>query len=117
MGFFISQVFISMKYVVTSEQVESLKNNIQTFIDYSLNSIREQSEEWGLGEMDELDEIDSIDKIVIDRIVTYSRLVVYLNIYQNKEREDYDNTMAELQYMMNDIFPTIVFHLNEVILE
>jgi hypothetical protein len=85
-GFFISQVFISMKYVVTSEQVESLKNNIQTFIDYSLNSIREQSEEWGLGEMDELDEIDSIDKIVIDRIVTYSRLVVYLNIYQNKEK-------------------------------
>ena len=53
-----------MKYVVTSEQVESLKNNIQTFIDYSLNSIREQSEEWGLGEMDELDEIESIDKIV-----------------------------------------------------
>jgi hypothetical protein len=104
-----------MDYIVTEEQLESLKKNIQNLIDYSLNSIREQSEDWGLGEMDELDEIDSIDKIVIDRIVPHSRLVVYVNIHQKQYREDYDNTLSELQYVINDYFPTIVFQLNNVI--
>jgi hypothetical protein len=104
-----------MKYVITPEQVESLKNNIQTFVDYALNSIRTQSEDWGLGEMDELDEIDSIDKIVVDRIVPYSRLVVYVDIHQNKDRDEYDNTISELQYILEDMFPGIVFHLNEII--
>ena len=104
-----------MKYVITPEQVESLKNNIQTFVDYALNSIRTQSEDWGLGEMDELDEIDSIDKIVVDRIVPYSRLLVYVDIHQNKDREEYDNTISELQYILEDMFPGIVFHLNEII--
>ena len=34
-------------------------------IDSELDNIREESQEWGLGEMDELDEIDSIDKLLL----------------------------------------------------
>jgi hypothetical protein len=104
-----------MDYVVTEEQINSLKKHIQNLIDYTLNSIREQSEDWGLGEMDEIEEIESIDKIVIDRIVPHSRLVVYADIHQKHFREDYDNVLAELQYTLKDYFPAIVFHLNNII--
>lgn len=104
-----------MKYVITPEQAESLKKNIQTFVDYALNSIRTQSEDWGLGEMDELEEIGAIDKIVVSHITYHSRLVVYVDIYQNDYRDDFDNTVSELQYILNDVFPEIVFHLNKVI--
>jgi len=106
-----------MKIIITENKIEKLKNHIQTFIDYALNSIRKQSEDWGLGEMDELYEIDSIDKIVVDRIVTFERLKIYIDIYQNKKRDEYDNTMAEIQYTLKDIFPNIVIHLNEIILK
>lgn len=106
-----------MKFIISEEKIDKLKKQIQTFIDYALNSIREQSEDWGLGEMDELYEIDSIDKIVIDRIVPNKKLVVYIDIYQNKERDDYDNTMAEIRYTLKDIFPNIVIRSNEIILK
>ena len=68
-----------MKYIITENQIDKLQVHIQNVIDSELDNIREESEEWGLGEMDELDEIDSIDKIVIDRISTYTGLKVYVN--------------------------------------
>jgi hypothetical protein len=105
-----------MKFIISENKLEKLEKQIQIFIDYTLNTIREQSEEWGLGEMDELYEIDSIDKISINRITPHKKLIVYIDIYQNKERDDYDNTMAEIQYTLKDIFPNIVIHLNEIIL-
>jgi len=104
-----------MNIEITDKQLAKLKESIQTFVDYALNGIREQSEDWGLGEMDELDEINSIDKIVVNRVVPYNRIVVYVDIYQNRDREEYDNTLAELQYVLSDIFPNIVFHINEVL--
>lgn len=103
-----------MKLTITNKQLDKLKENVQRFVDYAINDIREQSEDWGLGEMDELEEIDSIDKVVVDRIVNHSRFVVYVDIIQNRERDEYDNTLAELQYALKDIFPNIVIHLNEI---
>jgi hypothetical protein len=91
-----------------------LKKIVQSQIDVCLNNIRQESEDWGLGEMDELYEIDSIDKIVVDRVVTFERFKIYIDIYQNKPRDEYDNTMAEIQYQLNDIFPDVVIHLNEI---
>jgi hypothetical protein len=92
-----------------------LKKIVQGQIDSALILMRHESEDWGLGEMDELYEIDSIDKIVVDRIVTQEHFEVYVDIYQNKKRHDYDNTLAEIEYSLEDIFPNVVIHINEII--
>lgn len=92
-----------------------LKKIVQSQIDICLNNIRQESEDWGLGEMDELYEIDSVDEIVIDRIVTSERFEIYIDIYQNKPRDEYDNTIAGIEYQLNDIFKDVVIHLNEII--
>ena len=104
-----------MQYVVTKEQLIVLEKHIQSLIDSAIDSIREESEDWGLGEMDELDEIGSIVSIRINRMTTHTRLTVYVDIYVNSDRDDFDNTLAELQYRIADYFPSIVFHLNEII--
>ena len=41
-----------MKYIVTESQVKSLKPRIQKLIDSELDSIRTDSEDWGMEEMD-----------------------------------------------------------------
>ncbi len=60
-----------MRYIITETQKNRLYSIIQKLIDSTLNKIREESEDWGLGEMDELDEIQSVDKIEIVNIVIY----------------------------------------------
>jgi hypothetical protein len=61
----------SMMGVITEVDNDKLKNFIQKRIDNTLTELREESEDWGLGEMDELDELDSIEKIEIDRVVCF----------------------------------------------
>ena len=104
-----------MKYIITESQVESLIKPIQRAIDVSLDKIRENSEEWGMGEMDELHEINAIDKIKIDRIESGKVLKVYVNIYINYSRHEFENTLNEIEYRLRKQFPKINFIENEII--
>lgn len=104
-----------MKYIITENQIDKLQNHIQNLIDGELTNLREESEEWGLGEMDELDEIDSIDKIVIDRIVPHIGIVVYIDIYSITFRKDFDNIRAEIQYRISEWIPNVKLFINNII--
>lgn len=104
-----------MNIEITNKQLEKLSSIIQGLIDSQLNIIREESEEWGLGEMDEYDEVNSVDKIIIDRIVPYSKIKVYVNLYRNSDREEFDNIRAELQYMINEWLPNVELYINQII--
>jgi len=104
-----------MKYIITENQIDKLQNHIQNLIDGELDSLREESLEWGLGEMDELDEIDSIEKIVIDRIVPHIGIVVYIDIYSSTLRKDFDNIRAEIQYRISEWVPNVKLFINNVI--
>ncbi len=104
-----------MKYIITENQIDKLQVHIQNVIDSELDNIREESQEWGLGEMDELDEVDSIDKIVIDRIVPHIGIVVYIDIYSKTDREDFDNIRAEIQYRVSEWVPNVKLFINNVI--
>ena len=104
-----------MKYIITENQIDKLQNHIQNLIDGELTNLREESEEWGLGEMDELDEIDSIEKIVIDRIVPHIGIVVYIDIYSITLRKDFDNIRAEIQYRISEWVPNVKLLINNVI--
>jgi hypothetical protein len=104
-----------MKIIITENQIDKLRVHIQNVIDSELDNIREESQEWGLGEMDELDEVDSIDKIVIDRVVPHIGIVVYIDIYTNTGREDFDNIRAEIQYRVSEWVPNVKLFINKII--
>ncbi len=104
-----------MKIIITENQIDKLQVHIQNVIGSELDNIREESQEWGLGEMDELDEVDSIDKIVIDRIVPHIGIVVYIDIYSKTDREDFDNIRAEIQYRVSEWVPNVKLFINNVI--
>jgi len=104
-----------MKIKVGSLQIDKLKSIIQNLINGQLDAIREDSEEWGLGEMDELDEINSVDKVVIDRITTVDKIKVYIDIHKNSNRFDFDNIRGELQYRIEEWIPNIELYLNEIV--
>ncbi len=104
-----------MKYIITETQKNRLYSIIQKLIDSALNQIREESEDWGLGEMDELDEIQSVDKIEIVNIVSVDGIKIYVDIYKNSQRTDFQNIRAELQYRIQDIIPNIKIFINDII--
>jgi len=104
-----------MEIKVGGLQLEKLRNIIQNLINDGLESIRNDSEEWGLGEMDELEEINSIDKIVINRMTTVNKIKVYIDIHKNSNRYDFDNIRAELQYRINGWIPNIEIYINEIV--
>jgi hypothetical protein len=104
-----------MKIIITENQIDKLQVHIQNVIDSELDNIREESLEWGLGEMDESDEIDSIEKIVIDRIVPHIGIVVYIDIYSSTLRNDFDNIRAEIQYRISEWVPNVKLFINNVI--
>jgi len=106
---------MATKYVINDNQLQVLGNHIQSLIDSSLNSIREDSEEWGLGEMAEIDEIESIDSITIDRIVPHISIKVYIDIHTNSDREDFDSVRSEIQYRLEPWVPNIKVFINEII--
>jgi len=104
-----------MKYVINQKQLEKTKNLIQQLIDSELNSLRTESEEWGMGEMDELHEIQSIDKIKINYITLSGKIKVYIDIYKSQNRSDFDNIRAEIQYRLEDLLPNIELYINDII--
>ena len=110
-------IFICMKFIITENKIEKLKTHIQSQINSELNNLREESEDWGLGEMDELYEIDSINRIEVDRIDSESGIKVYVNIYQNGDydRDDYYNVISSIEYGLENWLPNMSIILNEII--
>ncbi len=104
-----------MKTEITNKQLEVIKTNIQEVINGSLDAIRKESEEWGLGEMDEINELESIDKIVIDRVVPYVGLTVYVKLYINNERDEFDNIVSELNYRVQKWLPNVIIFIDSII--
>jgi hypothetical protein len=88
---------------------------LQKKINNTIEQIREDSENWGLGEMDGLDEIQSIEKIEIDRFVNFTRPVIYVNIFVNSQRRDFDNVMSEINYQIQRFLPSSFVQVNEII--
>jgi hypothetical protein len=104
-----------MKYIIDQKQLEKTKNLIQGLINSKLDSLREESEEWGMGEMDELHELESIDKIKINYITLSGKIKVYIDIYKSQNRSDFDNIKDEIQYRLEDLLPNIELEINDII--
>ena len=107
----ISRIQEVMGVINESKIIDALQKRINVIIE----QIRENSEDWGLGEMDGLDEIQSIEKIEIDRFVNFTRPVIYVNIFVNSQRRDFDNVMSEINYHIQKLLPSSFVQVNEII--
>jgi hypothetical protein len=78
---------------------------VQKIVNRTLDEIREESEEWGLGEMDDLDEIESIDSIVVKDVYKEdNKILVPVTLYRNTQRFDFSNVMGAINYDVSKIF-------------
>ena len=74
-----------------------IEMGIQKIIDSALEDLQDQAFEMGLGEMDELDEINSVDKIKVTNFVKNDDPVLYIDLYVNSDREDFDNIIPSME--------------------
>jgi hypothetical protein len=104
-----------MKIIITESKVGKIKTLLQEILDDELNNLRQEAdEEWGLGEMDEIDEVSSVDKIIIDEIKTTGGISVNVNLYLNRDREDFEIILPLIEYVIEQWFPNAEIHIEKV---
>ena len=104
-----------MKILISENKIEQLKIFIQEIIDDELNNLRQMADEqWGLGEMDEINEVSSVENIVVDEIKTTDGISVNVNLYLNGDREDFDNIIAMIEYVIEQWFPNAEINIEKV---
>jgi len=104
-----------MKFNISNEK---LHNTCQTIVDDAFDSIKKESDDFGLGEAYELEVIDSINKIVVDRVVSYTRINIYVDLHVTSTSYEYDDFMSELNYkVQSNYFPNSFIQINEIIKE
>ena len=104
-----------MKILISENKIEQLKIFVQEILDDELNNLRQMAdEEWGMGEMDEIDEVSSVENIVVDEIKTTDGISVNVNLYLNRDREDFDNIIAMIEYVIEQWFPNAKIHIEKV---
>jgi hypothetical protein len=104
-----------MKFIISENKVESLKQIAQYLIDNELNNLRIMSdEEWGLGEMDEIDEVSSVDKIIVDKLEMSDGVNVYLDMYVLTDREEFDLVLGAVEYSLEQWLSNVKVHINKI---
>lgn len=105
-----------MKIIISETKIKELGKFIETLINSELDIIRSESDDWGLGEMEDIMELESIDKITVDRVVPYIGTTVYVTIHINKDRDlDYQNIMSELRYRLGKWIPNVRIFIDSII--
>ena len=106
-------IFIYMKFIITENKVESLKQIAQYLIDNELNNLRIMSdEEWGMGEMDEINEVSSIDKIIVDKLDMSDGVNIYVDMYVSTDREEFDLVIGAVEYSLEQWLPNVKVNTN-----
>lgn len=104
-----------MRIIITESKVGKLKSLVQEIIDDELNYLRQEAdEEWGLGEMDEINEVESVDKIVVDEIDTTDGITIYVNVYINSDREEFDIIFPMIEYTIEQWMANSKIHINKI---
>ena len=93
----------------------AIERGLQRMIDAGLQKLRNSTEEMGLGEMDELDEINSVDEIKITNFVKDKVPVVYVDLYVNSNRDDFDNIIYTMEYELEKHIGNIQIIVDKII--
>lgn len=92
-----------------------ITNNIQNIVTRSLEKMQDYTFEMGLGEMDELNEINSVDEIKVKNIVMDEVPLLYVGIYVNSDRRDFDNVVSEIEVEVSRYLPKAQIIVDEMI--
>jgi len=93
----------------------AIVRGLQRMIDGGLQKLRNSTEEMGLGEMDELDEINSVDEIKITNFVKDKVPVLYVDLYVNSNRDDFDNIIYTMEYELEKHIGNIQIIVDKII--
>jgi hypothetical protein len=93
----------------------AIERGLQRMIDAGLQKLRNSTEEMGLGEMDELDEINSVDEIKITNFVKDEVPVLYVDLYVNSNRDDFDNIIYTMEYELEKHIGNIQIIVDKII--
>jgi hypothetical protein len=89
---------------VMKDYIYLTDNMVEKMIKFQLDNIKEDSEDWGIGEMDQLDEVQSVDRIEVTNLVNVDKPKFYLTFYVEGNRKDYDSLRSEIQYKIKEDF-------------
>ena len=105
-----------MKYILDNKQLDNLKKTIQLLIDIEIDSLKKESEEWGLGEMSELNELDAIKKIEVYKIIPEEKIIVIINIHTTTNKiYDFDIIFSEIEARVQNHLLPLEFSINKII--
>ena len=93
----------------------TIEDGIQNIIDSALQSLQDEAFDMGLGEMDDLHEINSVDKIKVTNFVNDEVPVLYVDLYVNSNRRDFDNMIASMEYEVGKYIPNVQIIVNNII--
>jgi len=92
-----------------------IEMGLQRIIDNALQSIQDEAFEMGLGEMDELNEINSIDEIKVTNIVMDEVPLLYVDLYVNSDRRDFDNVISTIEFDISRYLPNTQVIVDKII--
>ena len=109
-----------------NEEISRIKNvmgiteakfddNIQNLVNRSLEKMQDYTFDMGLGEMDELNEINSVDEIKVKNIVMDEVPLLYVDIYVNSNRRDFDNLISEIEVEVSRYLPNTQIIIDKII--
>jgi len=109
-----------------NEEISRIKNvmgiteskfddNIQNLVTRSLEKMQDYTFEMGLGEMDELNEINSVDEIKVKNIVMDEVPLLYVDIYVNSNRRDFDNLISEIEVEVSRYLPNTQIIIDKIV--
>jgi hypothetical protein len=93
----------------------NMERGLQRMLDGALQKLQNSTEEMGLGEMDELDEINSVDKIKVTNFVKDEVPVLYVDLYVNSDRDDFDNIIYTMEYELEKHIGNIQIIVDKII--
>jgi len=85
----------------------NLQMGLQKIMDATLQKFHDESFEMGLGEMDALNELNSLEKIKITRYVNDEVPTLYVDLYVNSDRDNFDDTISSMEYEMGKYIPEV----------
>lgn len=109
-----------------NEEISRIKNvmgiteskfddNIQNLVTRSLEKMQDYTFDMGLGEMDELNEINSVDEIKVKNIVMDEVPLLYVDIYVNSNRRDFDNLISEIEVEVSRYLPNTQIIIDKIV--
>ena len=93
----------------------NMERGLQRMLNGALQKLQNSTEEMGLGEMDELDEINSVDEIKITNFVKDEVPVLYVDLYVNSNRDDFDNIIYTMEYELEKHIGNIQIIVDKII--